>query len=104
MNRERHRLRPGMTLIEVLIAMTLLAIVGVSFLSVMTSQLRFADTQLAMKDAREVTRLALNALASDVRMVDADSGFMTARTDSFTVLAPYAEGIICGAGATGGSV
>ncbi len=88
--------RRGMTLIEVLMAVTLLALIGVSLTKLLSSQVRFADTQIAAKDAREVSRASLNALVTDVRMVDADSGILTATSDSFTVLAPYAAGVVCG--------
>jgi len=93
-----------MTLIEVLITITLLAVVGGALLRLLTSQIRFADSDIAAKDARDVSRLALNALATDVRMVDADSGIAIATPDSFVVLAPYALGLVCGPGAAGGSV
>jgi prepilin-type N-terminal cleavage/methylation domain-containing protein len=103
-DRSHTAVRRGMTLVEVLIALTLLAVIGVGLTSVMRSQLRFADSQVGGKDAREVSRSALNALSTDIRMVDADSGIIVATRDSFTVLAPYAAGIICGPGATGGTV
>lgn len=93
-----------MTLIEILIALTLVAVIGVSLNRLLSSQVRFADTQIAMKDAREVGRASLNALMTDIRMVDADSGIVVATNDSFTVRAPYAEGIICGNTAGGATV
>jgi prepilin-type N-terminal cleavage/methylation domain-containing protein len=102
--RGRRSLRPGMTLVEVIVAVTLLAIIGISLTRLMSSQMRFADTQIAMKDAREVGRSSLNALTSDIRMVDVDSGIVAATSSSFTVLAPYAAGVVCGAAAGGGSV
>lgn len=95
--------RRGFTLVELLIALVLVAIVGIAFTRLLRSQLRFADQQSAARNAREVSRGAINALATDVRMVDADSGIVTATADSFTVLAPYAEGVVCGSGG-GGSV
>jgi len=93
------------TLIELLIAMTLLAIIGASLVKLLMSQVRFADTQIAAKDAREASRATLNVIASDIGMVDADSGVIVATADSFTVLAPYALGMVCGTSAGGsGSV
>jgi len=93
-----------MTLIELLIALIVLGLLGASMVRLMTSQLRFADQQIVTKDAREVSRSALNGLMTDIRMVDADSGILVATSDSFTVLAPYASGIVCGPAATGGTV
>lgn len=97
--------RRGFTLVEIMIALTLLAIVAVAFTKVVRSQVRFADRQASEKDARDISRSGLNALLTDIRMVDADSGITLATRDSFTVLAPYAEGVVCGPNASGtGSV
>lgn len=101
--RTDRRAQPGMTLIEVIIALTLLAIIGTSLTKLLTSQVRFADTQIAAKDAREVSRTSLNMLSTDIRMVDADSGIVLATNHSFSVLAPYAEGVVCGTALGGGS-
>jgi prepilin-type N-terminal cleavage/methylation domain-containing protein len=97
----RYQSRRGMTLVELLIALVVLSILGASMVRLMTSQLRFVDQQVATKDAREVSRSALNALMSDIRMVDADSGILVATADSFTVFTPFASGIICGPTAAG---
>lgn len=98
------RPRRGLTLVEIMVAITIAAVIGLAFTRLLTSQLRFADKQVTAKDAREVSRAALNAISTDIRMVDADSGVIAAAPDSFTVLAPYAMGLVCGAGASGGSV
>jgi hypothetical protein len=79
-----------------MIAIIILAIVAVAFTKVLRTQVRFADRQASEKDARDISRSGLNALLTDVRMVDADSGIVAAASDSFTVLAPYAEGVVCG--------
>ena len=79
-----------------MIAIIILAIVAVAFTKVLRTQVRFADRQASEKDARDISRSGLNALLTDVRMVDADSGIVAAARDSFTVLAPYAEGVVCG--------
>jgi prepilin-type N-terminal cleavage/methylation domain-containing protein len=95
--------RRGFTLIEIMMALFILAVVSVAFTKVVRTQVRFADRQASAKDARDISRSGLNALLTDIRMVDADSGIVVATRDSFTVLAPYAEGIVCGPnnGATG---
>jgi prepilin-type N-terminal cleavage/methylation domain-containing protein len=94
--------RPGLTLIEILIALTIASIIGLSLVRLLTSQIQFADTQVAANSAREVSRSALNAFTTDVRMVDADSGIVLATGDSLTVRAPFAMGIVCGPAASGG--
>ena len=96
------RRRRGVTLVELLIALLILGLVIGSLTKLISSQIRFADTQSTAKDARDVSRMSLNLLLSDVRMVNADSGIVAAAPDSFTVVAPYAEGIVCGTN-TGGT-
>lgn len=94
-------IRRGVTLIEILIALVIMGIVTTGLTKVIITQIRFADTQTTAKDARDVSRMSLNLLLSDVRMVDADSGIVAAAQDSFTVVAPYAEGIVCGTNTAG---
>lgn len=99
-----RQLRPdrrGLTLVELMIAIVILGLVSTSLTKLIRSQLRFADTQRTANDARYVSRASLNLLLSDVRMVDADSGIVLAARDSFTVVAPYAEGIVCGTSSSG---
>ena len=96
--------RRGMTILEVIIAITLIGIIGVSLVQILRTQLRFADRQVATNNAREVSRAALNAFTTDIRMVDADSGVLAAASDSLTVVTPYASGVVCGPNGAGGSV
>lgn len=93
--------RRGATLIELIIALVILALASTSLMGVIRSQVRFADTQSTANNARYVSRASLNLLFSDVRMVDADSGIVSASDSSFTVIAPYAAGIVCGTSASG---
>ena len=93
--------RRGVSLIEIMIALVILALVSTSLTAVIRSQLHFADAQSTANDARYVSRASLNLLLSDIRMVDADSGIVAASAGSFTVIAPYAEGIVCGTNGAG---
>jgi prepilin-type N-terminal cleavage/methylation domain-containing protein len=93
--------RRGVTLIELIIALVLLGLVSTSLTQVIRSQIHFADAQSSANQARYISRASLNLLLSDVRMVDADSGIVMATPDSFTVVAPYATGIVCGTSTTG---
>jgi prepilin-type N-terminal cleavage/methylation domain-containing protein len=99
------RRRAGFSLVEILVALVILGLVTTALTKLVRSQIRFADRQVTSKDAREVSRSAINALATDIRMVDADSGVVAATRDSFTVVAPFATGIVCGTTTNGlGSV
>lgn len=94
-------LRRGVTLVELIIALVLLGLVSTSLTQIIRSQIRFADKQSSANQARYISRASLNVMLSDVRMVDADSGIVVAKSDSFTVVAPYAAGIVCGTSTSG---
>jgi hypothetical protein len=87
--------RRGFTLVELLIAMTTMAIFGVALVRMLVSDSRFVDRQEAMLSARATSRAGLNSLTLELRMV-ADSGLLAATTDSVTVRVPYVTGMACG--------
>jgi len=87
--------RPGFTLIEVLIALTLTAIIGAAITALFVTQERAFDTQTKLQSAREVTRGARNLLTSELRMLERDSGVVKASPDSITLRVPYAMGVAC---------
>lgn len=87
--------RRGVSLIELLIAIVIAAIVGAATLSLMMSQSRFAERTEGQRAGRRVGRSAINALASDLRMVDPDWGIDSASASLINVKVPYALGIIC---------
>jgi prepilin-type N-terminal cleavage/methylation domain-containing protein len=90
--------RPGFTLTEVLVALTMMAIIGAAATSMLFSQSRFFDQQEKLSGARQVSRSATNLLMSELRMVEAGSGasVLAASTDSITLQVPYAVGLVCG--------
>jgi type II secretory pathway pseudopilin PulG len=87
--------RRGITLIELLIAMIMTAILGTAALSLMVSQGKFSERSEGQRAARRVGRSAINVLAADLRMVDPQWGIIEASPDTLTVNVPYALGIIC---------
>ncbi len=87
--------RRGFTLTELLVGMVLMGIVGVALTRLFVSQSRFYDRQTQMRRARFVTRTAINAALSDLRMVEATGGVVSATTTRVTVRVPYAIGIVC---------
>lgn len=87
--------RRGVTLIELLIAMVVAAIVGAATISLMLTQTRFAERAEAQRAGLRVGRSALNALVTDLRMVDPLWGIEDATPTSITVNVPYALGITC---------
>ncbi len=92
------RSRRGMSIAELLIGMVILAIVGMGLTRVMSSQARYFDHQKTSNLARAVSRGPLNRVVSDLRMVEAAGGVMSASASAVTMRVPYAIGVVCGAG------
>ncbi|HTT68191.1 MAG TPA: hypothetical protein VMF70_09190 [Gemmatimonadales bacterium] len=88
------RARAGFVLAELLVAMLIAALIGVSLTQLVISQSRFVALQGAIMQARGGARAALNVMAGDLRMLS-DSGLVAAATDSVTVRVPYAFGVAC---------
>lgn len=89
--------RRGVTIIELLIAMVIAAILGSATLALMMSQSRFTERVEGQRAGRRVGRSAITVLANDLRMVDPDWGIEAASATSITVKVPYALGVVCSA-------
>ena len=96
--------RSGFTILEMLIALTILAVIGGSLVRVLISQTHLFEKASAQRDTRSVTRSAVNVISSDLRMVDAASGLVAASANTIVVRSPYAVGIVCGASGGGTAV
>jgi prepilin-type N-terminal cleavage/methylation domain-containing protein len=92
--------RRGLSLVELLVAMTLLGIVGTSILRTFTSQARLADLHAKRLSARAVSRAPINLLMSEARMVETGSGVVAASASSVTLRIPVAMGLVCGSTGT----
>ncbi len=88
--------RSGLSMAELLIGMVILAIVGMALTRTMRSQARYFDNQKTGNLARNVSRGPLNRVVSDLRMVEARGGVISATTTQVTVRVPYAMGVVCG--------
>jgi prepilin-type N-terminal cleavage/methylation domain-containing protein len=86
--------RRGFTLTEILIAVVLLGIVGLGISRLLVSQTRFFARATGARDARSVTRNALNIVRDEMRMIE-PRGITAATTTSITVNVPYTMGIYC---------
>ena len=100
----RFRCRLAFTLVEVIVAFTIAALLGLMITRFLVSQSRFTDQQNALRGARAVSRLAMNILESELRMVQDSGGIDLASANGKTirVFVPYRLGINCGV--TGGSM
>jgi prepilin-type N-terminal cleavage/methylation domain-containing protein len=87
--------RRGFTLTELLVGMLIMGIVGVAITKLFVSQSRFYDLQAQLRRARFVSRTAINAALSDLRMTEGTGGVAAASPTSLTVRVPYALGVVC---------
>lgn len=93
--------RRGYTLAEILVALVILGIIGAALVRLIVTQSRFTETQMSKRNARTVSRNAMNIMLTDLRMVQDQGGLIAATSDSITVRVPIAFGLSCGtAGST----
>jgi prepilin-type N-terminal cleavage/methylation domain-containing protein len=98
------RLRHGVTVIELLVTIVILAILGTSLTRLMTAQAKFYEHQGAGREARSISRSAVNVLLSEMRMIEVPGGVVAASPSSVTLRVPYAIGVTCGPAAGGTTV
>lgn len=96
--RTMSRHRRGFTLLEMLIALTIVGVIGAVATKLLASQSRFFDSQTNRRVARQVARSSTNVLLSDLRMVQDSGGVDSVSSDGKTirVVVPYRFGIYCG--------
>ncbi|GBD31590.1 hypothetical protein HRbin33_00549 [bacterium HR33] len=86
--------RRGFTLVELLMAMLVMAILGTALARLIISNSRFVSQQDALLEAREAARAAMHSMSSELRMVG-DGGLLAASAESVTVRVPIAFGMTC---------
>ncbi len=87
--------RRGVTLVELLIALTISAGLGGAVVALLTSTNRFEERAESQRSARFVARGAVNVLVNDLRLIDPAWGIDSASTSAVWVKAPYAIGMVC---------
>jgi hypothetical protein len=87
--------RRGVSIAELIVGIVILAIVGMALARVLNSQARYFSHQKASNLARNVSRGPLNRVVSDLRMVEALGGVISASDTVLLVRVPYAMGIVC---------
>lgn len=98
----RSRLRHGFTLIELMIALTILGIIGVAATKMLRVQSQFYDKQTNLRNARSISRSSMDIILSDLRMVQDSGGVDSATSDGklMRVKVPYRFGLVCGTNGT----
>lgn len=106
MRTRRSRARRAFTLVEILIALAILGIIGAALVRLIVVQSRFTEKQMSRRNARTVSRNAMNIMLTDLRMVQDMNGLVAAgrepynttlgvAPDSVTVRVPVAFGLVC---------
>src|SRR5688500_15401199 len=88
-------LRRGLSIVELLVGMLILAIIGMALSRVLVSQARYFSHQKSGNLARNVSRGPLNRVVSDLRMVEALGGVLEASDTALLARVPYAIGVVC---------
>jgi prepilin-type N-terminal cleavage/methylation domain-containing protein len=96
-------LRRGFTLIEIMVAMVIVAIIGAAFTKLLASQSRYFDQQTNIRKARSVSRNSMNVMLADLRMVQDSGGIDSVASDgsAIRIRVPYRFGLVC---ATNGTI
>lgn len=93
------RARRGMTLIELMMAITILAIVGSAVMSVLTSQQQFYRDANEMVNVRRELRASASLLPTELRGVSSIGGDISRMDDSaFYFNANYGSAVACAIG------
>ena len=100
----RLRARRGLTMAELIVTMVIAAIIGGVFTRLMIHQSNFIDAQNTSREARSVSRGALNVVMSELRRVTNPGGVILASGDSVIVRVPYAFGVLCASSAAASTV
>ena len=94
--KQRMYVRPGVSLVEVILALTLATVLGATATSAFVTQSRFFDAQEKIEFARGVSRSALQMIMSELRMVEQGGGVVSVTTQQITLRVPYSLGVVCG--------
>ncbi len=86
--------RSGFTLVELLVAIVIMAILGTILVQTLVRNSRFISQVEASMTARQAARAAMTIMTAELGMVS-DSGLTAATAKSVTVRVPYAFGMAC---------
>ena len=94
----RRRLsRRGLTLVELMVTLVVTVVVGAGLVKLMLGQARAQSQQEAWRTARSVSRIGVNRLMSELRMVEPLGGVAAAAAggQDISLNVPYAMGVMC---------
>lgn len=86
--------RRGFTLVELIVAMTVMAVLGLGLTRILISDSRFVSRQEAMMAARQAARAAMNTMVAELRLIT-DGGLIADSAKKIVARIPYAFGVLC---------
>jgi prepilin-type N-terminal cleavage/methylation domain-containing protein len=98
MMKTHPRRRSGFSLVEILTALTILAIIGVAMTKMILTQTRSFQFENSGRRARTVARSAMNIMITDLRMVQDNGGIDSIDATNnrwIEVRTPYVFGVVC---------
>jgi hypothetical protein len=87
--------RAGVTLVELMVGLVMSAFVGTMMVSLLLTSTRFNDRVEAGREARGTARTPLNLITTELRMVNAETGVISADSVTITVRVPFMLGLVC---------
>ena len=89
------RNRRGVSLVELLIAITVISFLGVSMVKLLRTNALATEHDDLAREARSVSRAGLNLLESELRPIEPDGIISPTNSTTLTMREPYAFGVIC---------
>ena len=87
--------RAGVTLVELMVGMVMSAFLGTMMVNLLLTSTRFNDRVEAGREARGTARTPLNLITTELRMVNAETGVLSADSVTITVRVPFMMGLAC---------
>ncbi len=87
--------RRGVSLVELLITITIVAFISAAMTRMLTANSRATGREDAVREARSVSRSALNLLETELRSAEPAGVIAPTNDSTLTVREPYAFGLVC---------
>jgi len=94
-HRIHRRARSGFTMVEIIVALIIFAIVGLALTKMLLTQSAGFKRDVTARRARAGARSSMNLIISDVRMNQDYGGVTLANDSTFVIKAPIMFGLVC---------
>jgi prepilin-type N-terminal cleavage/methylation domain-containing protein len=103
-NHLHRRARSGFTMVEIIVALIIFAIVGLALTKMLLTQSAGFKRDVTARRARAGARSSMNLIVSDVRMGQDINGVQLANDSTFVIKAPIQFGLVCAVGGGGTTI